>query len=563
MESSRRKFVGGFLLLPSAWLSLVSGPAKAENQEELGRYFAKKQYTASELPRFGPLREQLPSPVYDANPLWIQTYWKAWELAFKNFYEPAPGSGFVSQFIDAAFSQEIFLWDSCFMSMFCNYAYPLVPGISSLDNFYAKQHEDGEISRQIGRATGVDVARYANIEQKSSLFSRHGWPSDQESPMRAQSASVVYQGRAIPQPPPKLTLDALNHPLLAWAELESYGVTGNRDRLQLVWDPLVQYYRALEKFLRQGNGLYITDWASMDNSTRNHYLSGGGTGIDISSEMVLFARQLSEIATTLGKRDEAVQFTREADGLAVLINRHMWDPKREFYFDLTLAEERTPVKTVAAYWTLLAKVASPAQASALVKELNNAATFGRLNRVPTLAADEPGYEPTGGYWRGSVWAPTETMVIRGLENYGYSDPARELALSHLDLVAQVFKKTDSIWENYAPDAVEPGKPAKRDLVGWSGIGPIKYLLEYAIGLKPDAPHNQLLWELRSERRAGCEQFRFNGHVASLVAEPEVGGQGKVRISVMSDADFKLRVRYKEKQQDFSVARGKQQFVLSS
>jgi neutral trehalase len=45
----------------------------------------------------------------------------------------------------------------------------------------------------------------------------------------------------------------------------------------------------------------------------------------------------------------------------------MWDPKRGFYFDLTLEGKRAPVKTIAAYWTLLAKVATPDQASALVR----------------------------------------------------------------------------------------------------------------------------------------------------------------------------------------------------
>jgi len=39
------------------------------------------------------------------------------------------------------------------MTMFCNYAHPCVPGIGSLDNFYVKQHEDGEICREINRAT--------------------------------------------------------------------------------------------------------------------------------------------------------------------------------------------------------------------------------------------------------------------------------------------------------------------------------------------------------------------------------------------------------------------------
>jgi glycogen debranching enzyme len=526
----------------------------------LGRYFSKKQYTVSALPNFEQLREQLPFPVFDANPLWVRTYWKAWELAFKNFHEPAPGSGFVSQFIDAAFNQNIFLWDSCFMAMFCNYAYPLVPGISTLDNFYAKQHKDGEICREIGRNSGVDFGPWTDHEHRS-LFSRWGWPGYQDDPSQEKSAAVDYEGRTIPHPPPKLTLDALDHPIFAWAELEAYRVTGNKARLEMVWEPLVHYYGALQKYLAQGNGLYVTDWASMDNSPRNRYLKGGGTGIDISSEMALFGRQLAEVGGALGKHKQAEKFSRQADALAALINRYMWDPKREFYFDLTLEGERAPVKTVAAYWALLAKVAEPAQAGALVKELNNPVTFGRRNSVPTLAADEPGYNAAGGYWRGSVWAPTQTMVIRGLENYGYSDRARELALSHLDLVAQVFKKTGTIWENYAPDAIEPGKPAKGDFVGWSGIGPIMYLFEYAIGLKPDAPHNQLTWVLQSEARAGCERFRFNGHVTSLVAEPVASEKGKVNVTVESDGDFKLQVRCEGKEENFSVVQGKQQFML--
>jgi len=88
-------------------------------------------------------------------------YWKSWELAFRNFPEPATDSGYVSQFIDAAFNENIFLWDTCSMTMFCNYAHPLVPGLASLDNFYAKQHADGEICREINRSTGQDCANTA------------------------------------------------------------------------------------------------------------------------------------------------------------------------------------------------------------------------------------------------------------------------------------------------------------------------------------------------------------------------------------------------------------------
>jgi len=290
----------------------------------------------------------------------------------------------------------------------------------------------------------------------------------------------------MPTPNPKLTLDSLNHPILTWAELESHRLTGDKDRLRLVWEPLVQYHAALKKYLKQGNGLYITDSASMDNATRNIHLESGGMGIDISSEMVLFARNLAEIATILNKQSEAQQYSREAEELSALINQHMWDEKRKFYFDLTLEGERAPVKSIAAFWTLLAKVASKSQAEVLVAELDNPNTFRTVHRVPTLAADEPGFDPEGGYWNGAVWAPTNRMIVTGLENYGYKELARKIALNHLRNVVAIFKNTGTLWENYAPQYVSPGKPSKGDFVGWTGIGPIAFFIEYAIGIRADA-----------------------------------------------------------------------------
>jgi hypothetical protein len=512
------------------------------------------------LPQFEMMRAQLPAPICDDHPLWIETYWKAWELAFKNFYDPTPENGFVSRYIDAAFNENIFLWDTCFMTMFCNCAHPLVPGIGSLDNFYAKQHDTGEISREISRITGLDYADWINREGQG-LFTRWGWDAGEHARADRTSAPVIYQGREAPEPPPRLTLDALDHPILTWSEWESFRVTGDIGRLGTIFDPLVRYYGALQKYLRQGNGLYITDWASMDNSPRNPFLKDGGTGIDISSEMVLFARQMSEIAALLGKPEEARQFSQEADALAGIINAKMWDEQRQFYFDLDVSGNRVPVKTVAGFWPLLARIASREKAHALANELNNPATFARTNRVPTLAANEPRYESNGGYWRGAVWAPTNTMVIRGLENYGHDELARSIALEHLELVARVFKTTGTIWENYSPEAVAPGQPARGDFVGWSGIGPILYLLEYGIGLKPDASKNQLVWNLCPGGRRGCERFRFNGHVVSLLAEPASGEPDTLRIAVESDAAFTLQINFNGKQRDFQIRTGSQELVF--
>ena len=523
-----------------------------DSRDSQGAYFAKKEFIPDHQPGFEQTRALLPGPVFDENPGYVEMYWKAWELAFRNFHTPAPGSGFVSPFIDAAFNANIFLWDTCFMTMFCNVAHPLVPGIGSLDNFYAKQHADGEICREINRTTGKDFAAWVNA-RGDPLYSAWGY-SSAGTGRRDGDGSVKYLGRTAPAIPPRLTLDALNHPILAWAEMESYRVTGDKARLQLICPALVKYYEALQVYLRQGNGLYMTDWASMDNSTRNPYLVGGGCGVDMSCEMALIAREMAAMARALGRDADSSSLDAEADELTKIINRLMWDPETRFYYDLTLAGERIPIKTVAAFWALLAGVASAEQAEALAAELRNPETFGRLHPVPTLAADQKGYNPRGGYWCGSSWAPTTTMAVRGLERNGMTEQARSIACQDLDVTWQVFRKTGMLWENYAPDAVSEGDMAKADLVGWTGIAPILYLLEFGVGLKPDAPRNELTWTLRGRKRVGCERYRFNGRVVDLVAAPENDGAGW-QLAIRSSAPFRLNVKLGNREERVDVGAG--------
>jgi len=524
-----------------------AAPIAAADQ---GMYFAKKAYEPAPLPVFEKTRGALPAPMYDADPDAVRCYWKAWELAFKNFHAPAPGSGYVSNFIDAAFNQNIFLWDTCFMTIFCNYGHPLVPGIASLDNFYAKQHDTGEICREIDRATGKDFGPWVNAEG-GSLLSRWGYGSDDAKP----PVKIEYRGRAAPSPDPRLTLDALNHPILAFAEVESFRITGDKARLAMVWEPLVRYYRALQTYIRQGNGLYMTDWASMDNSARNPYLARGGTAIDTSSQMVLFARNLAEIARIIGKPDAAESFAGEADSLAKIIDEKMWDEGERFYFDLTLDGKRAPTKSVAAFWTLIARVAPPERAKALAAALDDPRLFKTKHRVPTLAASEPGFDgENGSYWRGSVWAPTTMMVVRGLEANGFRDLAREIALNHFENALAVFRETGTVWENYAPQRIAPGKPAKGDFVGWSGIAPIALFIEYAIGIRADASTETIDWTIRSPKRVGIERFRFAGKTLSLICEaPDATGARIVKGS--TDGAFKLRINAGEARIELAVSKG--------
>lgn len=103
---------------------------------ERGLFFSKKRYQDVKNIPFNEARELLPNPFCEKYPDYIECYWHTWQLAYQNTCVPSVESGYVSNFVDAAFNASIFLWDTAFITMFCNIGHPYIPGIRSLDNFY-------------------------------------------------------------------------------------------------------------------------------------------------------------------------------------------------------------------------------------------------------------------------------------------------------------------------------------------------------------------------------------------------------------------------------------------
>jgi hypothetical protein len=286
----------------------------------------------------------------------------------------------------------------------------------------------------------------------------------------------------------------------------------------------------------------------MDNSPRNKYL---GCALDTSCEMAMFAAHLLEMLDVLEGAGLPVpgdnlrgRLEEDRDNLGRIINRLLWDEKTGFYYDLKDDGSRAPVKTAAAFWALAAGIAGQGQAESLVRWLRDPGSFNRLHRVPVLAACEEGYDPRGGYWRGSVWAPTNTMILYGLEKYGYDELAREIALNHVDALARVWEETGTIWENYPADSISSADSDRRDFVGWSGLGPTRYLLRYALGLIPAAPSNTLGWKidprLLEQGPLGCRSFRF-GNIETDLETALL--DGKPRIRVRTNRPYTLEISF--------------------
>jgi hypothetical protein len=121
----------------------------------------------------------------------------------------------------------------------------------------------------------------------------------------------------------------------------------------------------------------------------------------------------------------------------------LWDEQRGLFFDEAMPGGRIPVNT----WSSLAPLALPDLPEEigrrLVEEhLLNQSEFWTVIAPPSVAADERGYEPSGGrgpirrYWRGPTWVNSAWMVWLGLRRLGYEQEARHLSDGVIAAVAR-------------------------------------------------------------------------------------------------------------------------------
>jgi hypothetical protein len=370
-------------------------------------------------------------------------------------------------FLDAAFSSNIFLWDTCFIAAYAKYHQHELPITNALDNFYQRQDEDGYICRE---------------------YTRDGQPFW-----------------------PKSHPVSINPPLLAFAELELYGQSGDLRRLSATYPKLRAFFEFLYRTYRGGDGLFFSDalGSGMDNIERypngwqddhagiqlppappGHYVYSGlsaawnrqGRSVDFSAQMALFADDLAAIAKLVGAADDIFGYARLHADIGAAINRHCWSEADGFYYDLAYGSQIRR-KHVGMFWVMLAGVTPPARLRRMVGHLLDPRQFWRTIPLATWPAGQPGFSPLGGYWKGAVWAPTNYMAIRGLQRCGEQQLADRLARQYYWCVAQVFKATDTFWENYAPDSVRQGVPARSDFCGWTGLAPIALYHEF---IAPDS-----------------------------------------------------------------------------
>ena len=483
-----------------------------ENRFAKENSFVGKTPDESALPTHEEEHENLPKPVWDGHDDVLACYDKAWRIAFSNLRSPIPGTGFVSQYIDTAFNGCTFMWDSVFMTMFGKYGARSFNFQGTLDNFYSHQNPDGFICREIEEITGNE--RFTRFD-----------PS------------------------------ATGPDILAWGEWEYYKNFGDKERLSRVFPCLMAFHEWMREFHTWPDGTY---WSSgwgcgMDNIPRLEpgynvmFSHGHMVWNDACFQELMNCRILAEMAAVLGREQDAVGLLEERDRLISVVNDTLWDDDTAFYYDKWKSGKLNNVKHIGAFWALLGEAVPKEKADRFIAHLENKNEFNVFHRVPALSADHPDFNPSGGYWRGGVWAPTNYMVMCGLDRYQRYSLSHEIALNHLNNVVSVFNREDTLFENYAPMPDKDGNPHQggqslRDMVGWTGLVPISVLFEFVFGIKPDAQQNTIDWHVELTDRHGIEKYPFGrDSTLSLICERRNSEAEEPDVIVRSDKPVTVRV----------------------
>ena len=164
--------------------------------------------------------------------------------------------------------------------------------------------------------------------------------------------------------------------------------------------------------------------------------------VDLNAFLHALERQIAELAEACGDRDLQDEFEQRTRERARAIDRWLWSEERGAYLDYdwqrACAREHLYASTAT---PLFVGLASEAQARRVASALRR-----------TLLAEgglETSERITGEQWdKPNGWAPLQWMAIRGLDRYGETALADDIARRWLTTVGSLYRREHKLVEKY-------------------------------------------------------------------------------------------------------------------
>ena len=269
------------------------------------------------------------------------------------------------------------------------------------------------------------------------------------------------------------TLGTTTAPFLSYVAWEIYQVCGDATFLQEAYTAGSLFHDFwVQQRDRDGDGLAEFGGFAVSEATRdlNNVVweevaaPDQVEAVDLNSWLVKDAATLAEMAGELGLPDEADLWLAAAASRAALINECMWDDDTGFYYhvdhidnDFDFAEPSDLKRMeIAGLMPLWAGIVPADRANILLQHLTDPDRFWRAFGVPSLAADDPSYDPHASSccrWNGPVWVQWQFLILRALTGSGEDELARELADRVRVSVVTKLADHHQFRELYDPDDV--------------------------------------------------------------------------------------------------------------
>ncbi|QBD74510.1 glycogen debranching protein [Ktedonosporobacter rubrisoli] len=257
--------------------------------------------------------------------------------------------------------------------------------------------------------------------------------------------------------------DITKPPLTAWAAWKVYEIDGDREFLKELYEPIVRFQNWwFSESDPDVTGLcaYLHPWSSgLDNNP----LWDQGLPVetpDLSAYLCLQYDYLARIAQEIGYPEEALDWTQRAKELAERMIALRWDEQAGIFW-ASRHGQRIPVCTPFHLFPLITGRMPENIAARLVATLTNEKKFWGHHPVPTVAFDDPSFNPLS-MWRGPVWLNVNYLLIDGLLRAGYPEQARELRWRTLELALAA----EDFYEYYHPLTGQK-PPRATHAFGWS------------------------------------------------------------------------------------------------
>jgi putative isomerase len=273
----------------------------------------------------------------------------------------------------------------------------------------------------------------------------------------------------------------------------------------------------------------VHDNARFEESTHTLDLEDVGLNSLLVHEGSLLARMLPGSDRLAGRAAE----------LAEAVRTWLWDPEREVFAGRLWSGEFTRSLSPTSFYPLLAGIATPDQAEAMVQRwLADPRRFGGPYPVAGTPHDDPAALDNV-YWRGRVWPCFNYLVYLGLRRYRFDEQAAWLAERGLEMFRRGWAGR-RCYENFSQQTGDGGDSVDAEpFYTWGTLLPMIADLE-VIGTDP--------WDGTCFGCAGDDRRSAVGHVAGRALRADLGPSATALsrdgVPILS-ADLRGRFRHLE------------------